>query len=192
MKKIKINKTQIVFLSLALAVCLAVYLNWRFLNTVDLDPGKGAVSVSGENNEAGDQVKILGQAQLVETTARDVAAYFTECKLNKQQTRDQSLELLKSVAESVDTAAATREKANTDMIEMARTTDVEVTVEGLIKAKGFEECMVYVSDDSVNVVVATEGLTVEQAAQINEIVISETGKAASAIKIVEIKTEKKN
>ena len=49
--------------------------------------------------------------------------------------------------------------------------------------------MVYISDEAVNVIVATTGLTSEQAAQINEIVISESGKEAAAIKIVEIKTE---
>ncbi|PWM38716.1 MAG: hypothetical protein DBX52_06500 [Clostridiales bacterium] len=188
----KINKKQIVFLSLALVVCIAVYLNWRFLNNVDLD-GNGSVVVNnnenqnGETNEEGG--KTLGQAQLVETVAKDVNAYFTECRLNKQQTRDEALELLKSVAGSEESADNTRDKANNDMINLAKTTDIEGTIESLIKAKGFSDCMVYISDEAVNVIVATTGLTSEQAAQINEIVISESGKEAAAIKIVEIKTE---
>ncbi len=186
----KINKRQIVFLSLALVVCVAVYLNWRFLNNVDLD-NEGMVSVESgavSDNDA-EEGKTLGQAQLVETTAKDVDAYFTECRLNKQQTRDEALELLKSVAESEDSVAETKEKANEDMIEMAQVTDTESTIESLIKAKGFSDCMVYIGDDAVNVVVATGGLAAEEAAQINEIVISESGYEASAIKIVEIKTE---
>ncbi len=186
----KINKKQIVFLSLALVVCIAVYLNWRFLDTVDLDGGN-LISVGGtpdkEKNEA-EEGKTLGQAQLVETVAKDVDAYFTESRLNKQQTRDEALELLKSVAESEDSAAETKEKANNDMITLAKATDIEGTIESLIKAKGFSDCMVYMGDDAVNVIVATGGLSAEQAAQINEIAISESGKDASAIKIVEIKT----
>ncbi len=183
----KINKKQIVFLSLALVVCIAVYLNWRFLDTVDPN-GSDMIAVEGEsiagNSEEG---KTLGQAQLVETTAKDMDAYFTESRLNKQKTRDEALELLKAVAQSEESAAETKEKANNDMINMAKATDTESTVEGLIKAKGFSDCMVYIGEDSVNVIVATEGLSEEQAAQINEIVIAETGKDASAVKIVEIK-----
>ncbi len=181
----KVNKRQIVFLSMALVVCVAVYLNWRYLDRVEL-PSDDIVSVdsTGESEEG----KTLGQAQLVETVATDVDTYFTECRLNKQQSRDEALELLKSVASSEESPAETKEKANIDMIDLAKTTDIEGTIESLVKAKGFEECMVYISEDAVNVVVATAGLTTEQAAQINEIVISESGKDASKIKIVEIKT----
>lgn len=186
----KINKRQIVFLSLALVVCVAVYLNWRFLNNVDLDNnGMVSVETGNVNEENQDDGKTLGQAQLVETVAKDVSAYFTECRLNKQQTRDEALELLKTVAESEDSASETKEKASNDMIDLAKTTDVESTIESLVKAKGFSDCMVYIGDDAVNVVVATEGLSSEQAAQINEIVIAESGREASAVKIVEIKTE---
>lgn len=182
----KINKKQIVFLSLALVVCIAVYLNWRFLDTVT--PGESdMIAVEGEAVSGGGN-KTLGQAQLVEATAKDVDAYFAECRLNKQQTRDEALELLKSVAQSEETADETKEKANKDMIALAQTTDTESTVESLIKAKGFSDCMVYIGEDTVNVIVATSGLSLEQAAQINEIVISETDANASAIKIVEIKT----
>ncbi|MBQ8894245.1 MAG: SpoIIIAH-like family protein [Clostridia bacterium] len=185
----KINKRQIVFLSLALVVCIAVYLNWRFLDNVELDNSMVSVDAGNSGGSSEEEGKTLGQAQLVETTAKDVAAYFTECRLSKQQTRDEALELLKSVAESEETATETKEKASNDMIDLAKTTDIEGTIESLIKAKGFSECMVYIGDDAVNVVVATSGLSAEQAAQINEIVISESGREASAIKIVEIKTE---
>ena len=183
----KVNKKQIVFLSMALVVCVAVYLNWRFLDTVDLGTPGDSIVVDGDASE--EEGKTLGQAQLVETVAKDVQAYFTECRLNKQQTRDEALELLKTVAQSEESAVEVKEKANNDMIDMARTTDTEGTIENLVKAKGFADCMVYISEDTVNVVVATTGLSTEQAAQINEIVIAESGKDASKVKIVEIKSE---
>ena len=187
----KVNKRQIVFLSLALVVCVAVFLNWKFLNNIDGNQeGElmvDADNVSSEQSEEGE--KTLGQAQLVSTTAKNITEYFAECRLSKQQSRDEALELLKSVSASNESSAETREKANHDMIEIAQTTDVESTIESLVKAKGFDECMAYVGDESVNVIVATEGLTTESAAQINEIVIAETGRDASAVKIVEIKSE---
>lgn len=186
--KMKINKRQIVFLSLALVVCIAVYLNWRYLDHVDIG-GDNMVSVDADStDENNEENKVLGQAQLVETVAKDVDAYFTECRLNKQKTRDEALELLKSVADSEESGAEAKEKAGADMIDLAKATDVESTIESLVKAKGFSDCMVYMGNDAVNVVVATAGLTDQEAAQINEIVISESGREASAVKIVEIKT----
>ena len=47
--------------------------------------------------------------------------------------------------------------------------------------------MVFISSDVVNVVVNSEGLNAEQAAQINELVSSHTKMPASKIKIVEVK-----
>lgn len=186
----KINKKQIVFLSLALVVCIAVYLNWRYLDHIDIGQGN-MIAVDGDSAlKSDDGEKKLGQAELVETIAKDVDTYFAECQLEKQQNRDEALQLLKTVAESEESASEAKDKANNDMIAMARATDVEGTIESLVKAKGFEKCMVYIGEETVNVVVATEGLSEEQAAQINEIVIAESGRGASAIKIVEIKTEK--
>jgi stage III sporulation protein AH len=183
----KINKKQLVFLSLALVVCVAVYLNWRYLDNVDINGDQNIVSVGTEKEES-ENGKVLGQAQLVEASVKDVDAYFTECRLDKQKSRDEALELLKSVAQSEESGTETKEKANKDMIELAQSTDKESTIESLVKAKGFADCMVYMTDEAVNVVVATTGLNESQAAQINEIVISESGRTASQIKIVEIKT----
>ena len=70
---------------------------------------------------------------------------------------------------------------------MALTTamEKELLVEGLIKAKGFTDCIVTVQNNSVNVVVNnTEALTSAQASQIMEIVRRETGVAAEDIKIL--------
>ena len=59
-------------------------------------------------------------------------------------------------------------------------------MENLIKAKGFEDCVVFISSDVVNVVVTSDGLTQEQAAQINELVASHTDMPTSKIQIIEI------
>lgn len=186
----KINKRQIVFLTLALVVCVAVYLNWRFLGKVDLEGGDSPIVETAQQDEPKEEEKTLGEAELVETIAKDIGEYFDQCRMNKQQSRDAAMDLLKTVANSGDSNEEAKDKANVDLIEMAKISDTENTIENLIKAKGFSDCVVYITDEAVNVVVATQGLSTEEAAQIHEIVISESGKVASAIKIVEIKTEK--
>ena len=63
----------------------------------------------------------------------------------------------------------------------------ESSIETLVKAKGFEDCLVVLSDDTVSVMVKTGGLEAQQVAQIKEIVIAETALPGSSIKIIEIK-----
>ena len=68
----KVNKKQIVMLALSLVVCVAVFLNWKFLQT---DSITDDVSVSNEqsNDEQtdGEEVKKLGEAQYVSSVVED-------------------------------------------------------------------------------------------------------------------------
>ena len=181
----KINKKQIVFLSLALVVCIAVYLNWRYLDHIDLGQ-ENLIAVDGDSTAKGDsEGKKLGQAELVETVAKDVDTYFAECKLEKQQNRDEALQLLKTVAESEESASEAKDKANNDMIAMARATDVEGTIESLVKAKGFEKCVAVVNGDTASVIVSCDTLTPGETAQISEIVYEAAGIVPANLKIIE-------
>ena len=60
----------------------------------------------------------------------------------------------------------------------------ELVVEGLIKAKGFQDCIVTMSTDNVNVVVMDEDLSLEDAAQILNIIETETSFNAPQVVII--------
>ena len=64
---------------------------------------------------------------------------------------------------------------------------VEARIESLVIAKGYQDCVAFVNDSSVNVIVAkTEtGLQDTDVARIRDIVISEANVAAEAIRIIE-------
>ena len=200
----KINKKQIVMLTLSLIVCVAVYLNWRFLqgqqynnltdtsttsnvtNTTETS-GDAAENKEEENNENSENKKTLGEAQYVSSAGTSVEEYFTSSRLTRQQSKDEALELLQAVVSNEASSAESVEKANAEIVAIAEDTELEGTIENLIKAKGFKDCVVFISSDVVNVVVNSDGLTAEQAAQINELVSSHTKMPASKIKIVEVK-----
>jgi stage III sporulation protein AH len=60
----------------------------------------------------------------------------------------------------------------------------EKIVENLIKAKGFEEALVFITDHSVHVIVETEKLTDSDMAKILDIVVRETNTPLDNIKIL--------
>ena len=71
---------------------------------------------------------------------------------------------------------------------MASNTMTESQIENMITAKGYDDCVVFLSDESASVVVAsqTDGLQTEDIAKITDIVKQETGLAVSAIKMLEV------
>ena len=63
----------------------------------------------------------------------------------------------------------------------------EAQIENLVTAKGYVDCVAFMGDTSVSVVVSTEDgeLTAEDVAKITDIAVTETGLSAGAVKIME-------
>ena len=187
-------KRNAVVAAVVLFVCGAVYLNWSYQK--------------GQSEEAG---KTLGEAELVSMQSADPllktspapsaapsaspapaatdkkSGYFDAARLNRQQARDSALAILQEAA--ADTNATETMKAETgEAIQtLADYTVSEAQIENLVTAKGYADCVAFISDGSVSVVVSAteEGLTDADVARITEIVTDETGLEASAITIIE-------
>ena len=65
----------------------------------------------------------------------------------------------------------------------------ESDVEALVKAKGFVDCVAYVSEGKANITVMTSGdqLTADEVTQIRDIVLSKCNVTAQNITVVEVK-----
>lgn len=196
MEKKKMNKA---VKPLILAACVAVvgisvYADWNYSRKQDVDTG-GYLYHSAVT---GEQVKVLGEATYVgagdgnaeessDTGAQGYAeeSYFTSAALERQKSRDESLELLQTVVDSSETMPDAKNQALADMTAIASAMESEANIETLIKAKGFEDCIAVVSGDEANVIVKTTGLLTYEVAQIREIVMNELGIPAENVKIIE-------
>ena len=173
-------KRNTVVATMLVLVCAAVGLNWKY---------------AGE--EAGKQVqetgtKILGEATLVSGQGTDEEAvytgsdYFASARLTRQQARDNAISLLQDAAaqEGADTSVLTEASASIQVL--AAYTLQEAQIENLVTAKGYTDCVAFLGEDSVSVVVSTESgeLTAEDVTKITDIALSETGLPASAVKIM--------
>ena len=70
---------------------------------------------------------------------------------------------------------------------MADASVTEARVESLIRAKGYADAVVFLGEDSVNVIIQPPagGFADQDAAVVRDVVIGETGLGADKIKIVE-------
>lgn len=160
-------------------VCAAIFLNGKYAEKVDKP------------------TKVLGQSELVSTDgggAAEVSAnaegkdYFASARLTRQQARDSALSLLKEASENDDVDAETASEAAKSIETLASYTLSEAQIENMVTAKGYEDCVVFMSEDGVSVVVSAgeEGLQTEDIARITDIVKQETGLSAESIKIMEV------
>lgn len=184
-----IGKKQIVLSALILILGGAIYVNYLYGNQEGNLPVAETMNqmqestLSGEESE-GDTVKNYGDTQLVNGTIEDT--YFEEVALEKTKSRDEAVETVKSVLENAEASEEEIAQATAKIVALSQQISQENKIEGLIKAKGFENCVVYLGEDSANVVVKTDGLTVEEAAQIKNIILSEKEVAQENISITEV------
>ncbi len=102
-------------------------------------------------------------------------SYFTSYRNDRSSTRDQEILYYDAIIDSessTETAIAAAESAKLKLIE---TMDKELAVEGLVKAQGFSDCVIAISDTKVNVVVKASSLSDNEVAKISTIVMEQLG-----------------
>ena len=114
-------------------------------------------------------------------------SYFSTARLNRQQARDNALSLLQEAASDEKADQTAIDEANAAIQTMADYTMTEAQIENLVTAKGYADCVAFLGEDSISVVVSSleNGMTDTDAARIGEIVMEQTGLSADQIKIIE-------
>ena len=169
-----------------LFVCAAVYLNWDYEQT-----GKTLGDATLVGAETGDPLLNNTTDDITtetETQPGNAAAYFANARLNRQQARDNALSILQETLVGENTTEAVKEQTGLAIETMAGQTMTEAQIENLIIAKGYTDCVAFIGQDSVNVVVqGAEGeLTSIDTAKIMDIVSQNTNFTADRIKIVPV------
>ena len=129
------------------------------------------------------QSQTQSDAQPTEEAA-ETGSFFTDYRSERNSVRAQEVAYLDSIIQNTATKQETLDEAQARKLELTDMMEKEVTVEGLLRAKGFSQAIVTLSPESVNVVVADASVTSQQAAQILQIVQNETGQPAQNVKII--------
>jgi stage III sporulation protein AH len=109
--------------------------------------------------------------------------FFADFRLERERTRGQQLEYLREMINNTKVDEASRKSAADEWLELTKQIGKELELEGLIKAKGWSDCVVFVQAQSCTVVVKADKLTQSDAARVGDIVVRGTGLAPQAISI---------
>lgn len=167
---------------IAVMLGLAVYLNWSYVETPD--------ELVVANQAAAQNAEVSVEGEMSTDTAAEVVGgedYFAQSRLSREKARDEAISILKDSLQSDSATEDVKQTAAEQISEYADRSVAEARIESMIKAKGYPEAVVFLSDDGVNVIVKpkTDALESTDAVQIRDIVTSETEYAVSQIKIVE-------
>ncbi len=177
-------KRNIVIVAVLVFVGAAVYLNWSYNNrwgTAD------AAMVAAEDAAmAAAEEEYLATSAVTETVS--TSAYFDQARLTRQSSRDEALELLEMACSSEDASQDVIDSSMQQINSMAAWNLQESLLENELLAKGFADCVAFVTDEGVTIAVpaSVEGLTDTQVAQITEAVLANTDYVAADLNIIEI------
>lgn len=183
----KLNRKAVIAAGAVVIIGVAVLLNFLLLpddaveNQKKIDPAIDLSDVAGAVADADEDAENASN----EDADEDAEDAFAQMTLDRQQARDEAMEVLNAVAESDTAVDAMKEEAMNEIQQIAKDIECEANIESLIKAKGFEECVAVVSGDSAQVIVKTDGLMENEVAQISEIVYEQANIVPDNLKIIE-------
>lgn len=177
----KNRKRNITMAAVLLFVCAAVALNWSY-NKRWGEPSAEMVAIE-------DEEMMLANADISRKLPAGASEYFAEARLTRQVSRDEALQLLQTAAAAETASQETIDGAMNAISAMATTSMKEAQIENLLIAKDFDDCVVYIGNDSITVAVPApaEGLSEEAVARITDIICSETQYQASQLSIIEVR-----
>ncbi len=129
---------------------------------------------------------VLNSSIYNDNTVVETSSYFQTYRSDRESTRDQEMLYYDAIIASDSSTEEAIKNAEEARLELVSQMEKELVVEGLIKSKGFEDCVVTISDSNVNAVVKASSLTSEQVAQIVSVIQTELSTNLANIKIIPV------
>ena len=135
----------------------------------EVSEGDVAEASVDENGEPIDSESV-GKAVLT-----NASVTLSQAKLNREQTRSKAKEMILEIINSENLSEDAKKDAVNKMISMTEQMEKETAAETQLAAKGFQDAIVCISEDSVDVTISKESLTDTQRTQIEDIIMRKTG-----------------
>lgn len=182
----KVWKKNLVAVAVLVTVCAGIYINWLYAGedtTETLTSTLDAEKVMSGDLSLGEDMTAIMAGEEPGTTAEN---YFAAVRLSRQQARDNAINLLQEAAAYSDNSKAAESAA--DLEDIVQTALSEAQIESLIIAKGYEDCVAYMTKDGISVAVSAPegGLQQQDVAVIADVVMSQSAYKLDSIRVVEV------
>lgn len=168
-------------------------------DTTLVDSIKGKVTVDDSEKDSTKTTETTNEnssvENLVKETSKEIAktlnskenmesdTYIVDMKMTREKQRNSLTEQLNEIINNPSTADAAKVEASNIKVEMVKNSDTELKIENLLLAKGYDQAIVFIDSDKVNVVVNMEEITQNDATKIFDIVSNQSGINRENIKL---------
>ena len=121
-----------------------------------------------------------------DTVTQTTASYFSTYRNTRESTRDQEMLYYDAIIANETSSEEAVKNAENSKLALINQMEKELVVEGLIKAKGFEDCIITISSANVNAVVKAKELNSTEVAQIVAVIQSQLATSIENIKIIPV------
>lgn len=125
-----------------------------------------------DNNENASDVQNQSDANILNRSRQD-----------RDKLRGETMDKWKEISSNKDASESAKKQAEDNIVKLTEYSENENTIETNVKAKGFDDCFAQVGESGVTLIVKGGSLDSASVAQLKDIIIAETGVAASQIKI---------
>lgn len=176
-------KKNLLAASVLLVVCAGIYMNWMYTNADSVDDLTDMLDA--EKVMSSDGILLNDNTENLDADLNTMTDYFAAVRLSRQQARDSAVNLLQEAmayGEDEDTESSAKLE---QIVEIAL---CEAQIESLIIAKGYTDCVAYMSDGGISVAVASPEGGMQQAdvAVIADIVMTQSDFDMEDIRVVEV------
>lgn len=184
----KIWKKNAIAAAVLVTVCAGIYLNWMY--TEDTQTGSLTDTLNSEKI-LDDSMLVMNQDAAELAAAEDVDAadtaddYFAAVRLSRQEARDSAVTLLQEAMAYDGSGENGTAQELEALVQVALS---EAQIESLVIAKGYADCVAYMTDEGISIAVAAPegGLQQTDVALITDIVLTQSDYTIDDIRIVEV------
>lgn len=165
-----------------LTVCSGIYLNWVYNGGQDT---KDFEDTLNSDKVLDDNLLMVG-GTVSDSTNNTATDYFAAVRLSRQEARDSAVALIQ---EAMAYGSQEQIKANNAQLEkIIQYALCEAQIESLVIAKGYSDCVAYMTEKGISVAVAAPegGLQQADVAVISDIILSQSDLTLNDIRVVEV------
>lgn len=178
-------KKNVVAAAVLVTVCAGIYVNWLY--TEDQTTADLTDTLDTEKVLSSDML-VMGDGSTLDEVISDdttISDYFAAVRLSRQEARDSAVGLLQEAMAYGENEA---EQTNAQLEQIVQDALCEAQIESLVIAKGYTDCVAYISDTGISVAVASPegGLVQTDVALIADIVMTQSEYSMEDIRVVEV------
>lgn len=175
-------KKNLMAASVLLVVCAGIYINWTYTNAQSVGDFTDTLNAETIMSDNGLVLDVNSDT----TGDNTMVDYFAAVRLSRQEARDSAVNLLQEAM--AYGSGNEQQESSKELEQIVQTALCEAQIESLIIAKGYSDCVAYMSDGGISVAVATPegGMQNADVAVIADIVITQSGFSMEDIRVVEV------